>query len=395
MKAKIFAVNQRKKIILAALAFIGWNSSSSLLSQTAYYREVYYTVDTIYSKPKCNRVMINSGAQLDFNGDASGVNVGIYGYGRLNVGRIVVSGLAVVPIPGFAYTDQGALYNIQEATAVLCFKASSSVPKGTTKATVTTPDMGREPTLFKTGGTFKFISPQRWTSSSVDYSTQTYGPSANAPYGKEVTTKTTKTSSGVSNVTQTRKSDAYLNVPKYSLAGLSGGVFHWTRPNSISGVVNVAGISFGLVAISNKKAKYRFHYTERENDVEVNGVGKYKVTKTDRTRKKGSKIGRTNTSTDFGLEFFYAPVVIFDRDQYVVKSATDTVGTLMDIKKKHWGGRIRLEVRKGPISLRYELGLRPGVKAKVGGIHGEDNFATRLMGGAYVLFGLGIGIGAL
>jgi hypothetical protein len=179
------------------------------------------------------------------------------------------------------------------------------------------------------------------------------------------------------------------------LAGLSGGVFHWTRPNSISNIVTVSGVSFGLVASVNRKAKYRFHYREQESDVEILGLGRYIQTPNGKIRKSGTKIGRTNISTDVGLEFLYAPVVLFDRPQYLVKSGNDTIGTMVDIKAKHFGGRIRMEIRKGPISMRYEIGLRPGVKAKVGGAGGSDNFATRLMGGAYILIGFGFGIGLL
>ena len=54
-----------------------------------------------------------------------------------------------------------------------------------------------------------------------------------------------------------------------------------------------------------------------------------------------------------------------------------------------------METRGGPFSLRYEVGIRPGVNARIGGAAGEDNFFTRRMGGAYILVGVGFGIGLL
>ena len=111
--------------------------------------------------------------------------------------------------------------------------------------------------------------------------------------------------------------------------------------------------------------------------------------------KPGTKIARTNRSTDVGLEFLLGTSIKFDNTQYLVATDTDPVGTLQDIKKKNFGFRIRMETRMGPMSLRYELGIRPGVSARIGGSAGEDNFVTRRMGGAYILFGVGFGIGLL
>jgi hypothetical protein len=321
-----------------------------------------------------------------WNGDASGANLGAYAYARLAIPHFIISAVAAVPIPGVPYTDNYGLYNTQEATVVLCFGSGS-------KSKVHTQEAGTDPMDFKTGGTFKVVSAQKVTSTSISYSTP-YGPSNNNIRG-DATTKTTTTTTGTKNVTTTTKSICHLDVPTFTLAGLSAGVFHWTRPNSISNVVNVSGVSFGLVASINRKAKYRFHYTEKENDVQVLGLGRYTQTANGKIRRTGTKIGRTNRSIDVGLEFLYAPVVLFDRPQYLVKSSNDTIGHMEDIKAKHFGGRIRMEIRKGPISMRYELGLRPGVKAKVGGSAGEDNFATRLMGGAYILIGFGFGLGLL
>lgn len=376
----------KKVFLFASFALSGWSNVSTVSAQTAYYREVYYKVDTVYNKAVSNRIEVNVGGQADFNGDASGVNTGYYGYGRVHVSRFMFSGL-VSMMPG---TD----YNVQEATAVYCFGGTSEIKPGD-KAIVHSDDLGTTPTQFKTGGKNKYISPQSYSYKTSKEDVSYRGPTANAPGGSKVTTTTTTTHSGTTNAVTKYKNTCWLNVPKHTTAGLSGGVFHWVRPNDISGVVNVTGISFGLVASVNQKAKYRFHYEERENDVEILGLGKYNTTKTDRIHRKGTKMGRVNSTVDVGLEFLFAPVVIFDNNQYMVKTANDTIGHLEDIKKKNFGGRIRMEIRKGPISMRYEIGLRPGVKAKIGGASGEDNFATRRMGGAYIIVGFGLGIGVL
>lgn len=354
-----------------------------LKAQIAYYREVYYSVDTLYLKPRSNRVMINVGAQADINGDASGTNIAPYLYARAQVSRFLFSGL-VSALPGTSY-------NIQEATVVFCFKGASEKPK----SGVTVGDMGVRPIKFKTGGKHKYISPEDYSFTTTKEDVSYRGPTMNAPGGTKVTTTTTTKHSGTKNVKRKEKSTAYLNVPLYTRAGFSIGAFHWARPNNISKVSNAQGISFGFVATTNQKARYRFHYRVKENDVDVNGLGNYDVRATDRIYKRGTKIGRVNSSIDFAMEFLYSPIVLLDKPQYLQKSQTDTTGKLVDIKKKNFGFRFRAEVRKGIVSMRYEVGLRPGVKARVGGIDGEDNVATRLMGGAYVLVGLGIGIGAL
>jgi len=386
-------MSKPKKILLTLLVVTSLYNTSISYAQNvegiAYYREVFYTVDTLFCKPKSNRLMICGGGQMDVHGDASGINYGPYLYARLNVSRFILSGVVAGTAIG-----SNTEYNTQEFTGVFSFKGSSSVKKGD-KVVATTQDVGREPTLFKTGGTFQYVSPQEWTATSVSYDTQYYGPTSSYPGGSEVTTKTTTTTSGTSNMIDTRKSDAYLMVPTYTVAGLSAGFFNWTRPNSISGVTHVQGISFGLVACINKKAKYRFHYTEKINDVTILGLGSYTQTPTNKTGKTGTKIGRTNRSVDLGLEFLLGTSIKFDSTQYLVTTDTDPIGTYQDIKKKNFGFRIRMETRQGPISLRYELGIRPGVSARIGGSAGEDNFFTRRMGGAYILFGVGFGIGLL
>ncbi|HEX7413913.1 MAG TPA: hypothetical protein VF411_07680 [Bacteroidia bacterium] len=373
-------------LFFITFTLFGWSYNSKLSAQDknkiAYYRTVSFTCDTIFNKPNSNRIELNVGGQADVNGDASGVNSGIYGYGRIRIPHFMFSGLvAMAP---------GTNYGVEEATVVFCFKGSSEKKAGST-AVVATTDVGTERKKFKTGGTIKYISPQAWTSKTVEYN----GPNgtSNNNIRGDATTKTTTTKSGMSNAKHTVKAITYLEVPKYTVSGLSVGAFHWDRPNSISGIAHVTGMSLGLVASINSKAKYRFHYTEKVNDVKILGLGNYITTPTDKIRKTGTKIGKYNSTIDVGLELLYAPMVQFEQTQYFVKSATDTVGHLQDVKKKNFGFRIRSEIRKGPISMRFEVGLRPGVKAKVGGAAGEDNFATRMMGGAYVLFGVGIGLG--
>lgn len=345
-------------------------------SAQVYERYVEYTVDTIYLKPKSNRIGFNIGGQLDANGDgARRHNFGLYAFGRVNVSRFLFSGLVAMPMPGVTYNSPDASsYNIQEATAVFCF---GSERKNKTTPTVSTTEIEREGTLFYTGGKCKEIINVITTTTYV------------GAYGTGYTTRSS------SKGKKTGKVYAELSVPKRSKVGLSAGVFNWARPNNISGVVHATGFSFGFVGYTNKKAKYKFNYQVKGNTCTDLGNGQYNVVPNGKVYKTGKKTGKVNQTIDFGLEFLYAPNINFDIPQYrVFTDDTDTLGHLEDIKKKHFGFRFRTEVRRGIFSMRYEVGLRPGVKYKIGGAAGEDNFATRAMSGGYILMGFGIGIGA-
>lgn len=91
----------------------------------------------------------------------------------------------------------------------------------------------------------------------------------------------------------------------------------------------------------------------------------------------------------------FAPIVNLQYNQQYIIPLNDSIAQLKDIPIKHFGFRIRSEIRKGIFSIRSEMGLRPGVKTKAGGENGEDNFfTTKLLTGAYFVLGFGVGIGA-
>ena len=148
-----------------------------------------------------------------------------------------------------------------------------------------------------------------------------------------------------------------------------------------------------MVAAVNKKAKYRIHYERRINDIKILGLGRFLQTPTDRIAGKGSRIARENSTFDLGLEFLYAPTMQFENTQYTYYAPDDTVGVLKSIPQKHLGFRIRTEVKQKILSLRIEMGLRPGPKL---GIGDQDNVFTRkYLAGGYVIFGVGFGLGLL
>ena len=366
-----------KTMLLSLLVLLALSNSSMLCAQEetdeAYYWEVFYTVDTVFSKPKSNRLMVNAGVQGE-----GARNFGGYGYGRIYVGPCLVSAfVAMLPLPGNNYS-------IQEATGVLCFGGASEKKKG--KAT--TVDYATVPMNFKTGGRHKIISAQDVTYTSVSYSSP-HGP--NNAY----VTKTTTSITRKENVKKVFRSYANLDVPTYTKAGLSFGAYNWKRYNPTAGIVTTQGFSFGLVAAINKKAKYRFHFKEHVNKVEILGLGRFIETPTDKIRKQGSRVSRVNSTYDVGLEFLYAPTMQFQNTMYLPFGA-DSTASMINIPKKHFGFRIRMEIRQKLVSLRAEMGMRPGPKLRAGGARGEDNaFTNGFLRGAYVIFGVGFGIGAL
>lgn len=363
----------RTFIFLAIMiTLFGWINNSKLSAQEvvdkAYYRHVTATIDTISCNPKSNRVVLHAGAQWDWN------NYGPYFYGRINVSKFVLTGfVAMLPQTN---------YNVQEAVLVFCFGGSSQ-RKNDGKARVTTEDVGFEEVYFKTGGTDKIISAR-----SFDRKTEyhDYGTGADM----------IRHEWGTENVISKVKHRASVAVPKYTVAGLSLGAYHWQRNQGKAGIVDVMGLSFGLNAYINRKARYKFNYQEHVNDVEVLGVGKFTETPTDSIRRSGIKRGRTNRSVDIGMEFFYAPLVQFENPQERLYAENDSIGYLVDFKKKHGGFRFKFDIRYGYFSMRYELGFRPGVKNRMSSNpDAENNFLTRSMTGTYVTLGIGIGIGML
>ena len=331
-----------KPILLFATIAIAVNVNAQ-----CYYRETKVTaIDTIYCKPKSNRFVLNVGGQLDTHPDGTGSSqsVGVYAYARTYVWKFMFSGLvAMNPNTG---------YNVQEASAVWLFSGSK-------KAAVNTQAISATPVAWKNGG----------------------------KGGEWYLLTTTSGMTSTTNWTTRRvKSMTTVNVPTHNLAGLSASLIHWGRPNNLSGNVDVTGFAFGLTAMNNTKAKYRFHYQDEENEVGRSDDGKCIVTPTGKILKKDTKKDSVNSTVDFAMEGFYAPIIIFDHP-------IDTA--YGDIKKKHGGFRFRIEMRRKIISMRYELGVRPGIKYKIAGDAGEDNIATRALKGGYMLFGVGIGIGML
>ena len=364
--------------LLTIFLFDNFKMDAQRTTDLAYYRKVWWSVEPIYVKPRSNKFILNVGAQLNISGDAKG-NYGAYMYSRINVSRFIFSGLyAMMP---------NTNYSIKEGAIVFCFKGKSYRQKGMDY------DDDKVAINFKTGGSNKIISPGPVTYTSVSYQ-NAYGATTNY-YSDDVAYKVTTKTTKIENVKKKVKSYATLNVPKYTVTGLSLGVFDWRSNHDSAGVVDAKGFSFGIVSSINQKAKYRFKWEERINDVTVLGVGEYKERPTDRIRRKGTKTGRVNSTIDVAMEFLYAPLVQFQYNQQFIVPKNDSIAQIKDIPKKYFGFRIRSEIRKGIFSIRNEIGLRPGVKTKAGGEKGEDNFfTTKVFTGAYMIFGVGIGIGA-
>lgn len=354
------------------------NLSAQKVTNVGYYRKVWWSVEPIYVKPNSNKIMINFGAQYDASGDAK-ANSSPFCYARVNVSRFIISGL-VATMPGIDYS-------VKEGTVVFCFKGAGNRKNGASF------DDDKVAINFRTGGSHKIISPGRVTYTSVSYQTA-YGATTNS-YASDAAYKVTTTTTKTENVKKKVKSFATLNVPKYTVSGFSLGVYDWKLNNDSAGLVGVKGLSFGFVTSINQKAKYKFSWEERINEIQVLELGKYKETPTGKIRRKGTKTGRVNSTIDVAIEFLYAPVINFDRDQQFLVTPSDSIGSWQNIPKKHFGFRIRSDMRRGIFSFRYELGLRPGVKTKAGGVRGEDNFfTTKVLTGAYMTFGVGFGIGA-
>lgn len=365
-------------LLAISLSICSFSIKAQRITDVGYYRKVWWSVEPIYVKPNSNKIMLNLGAQYYASGDAK-ANYGPYCYARVNVSRFIFSGLvSMMPNSDFS---------VKEGTVVFCFKGSGNRRNGQTY------DDNKVAIAFRTGGTHKIVSPGKVTYTNVSYQTA-YGATTNQ-YATDAAYKVTTTTTQTENVNKRVKSYATLNVPKYTVTGLSLGVYDWRLNHDSAGIVNVQGFSFGLVTSINQKAKYKFSWEERINEVKILDIGEYKEYPTGKIRRKGTRTGRVNSTIDVGIEFLMAPLVNLERDQQFIKTETDTIGGLKDIPKKYFGFRIRSDIRKGIFSLRYEIGLRPGVKTKAGGKNGEDNFfTTKVFSGAYMAFGLGIGIGA-
>jgi hypothetical protein len=297
-----------------------------------------FEVDTIFNKPKANRLMINLGAQADFshNGAGSGY-YGAYGHARMNLTKFFQVGVTVVrPFTAPPADKPDLKYSVFEIQAAVFFSDKSQ--SETTKVKVA-------------------------TSGGFSYS-------------------------------------ASFPTPKRTQWGVCGSLFNWTHPfirddkdsttleavntsptNTISsnvasnpGVytnITTSGFSAGFQVSTNTRAKYRVRST-------VNG-------------RDHSKKVRKNSSVDVSLEVLFAPVIRASDNTNLQQKQGMQNYQISHVKTKHTGFRIRTEMRKGIFSIRNEIGMRPGVKYAMGG----DVSTPGFLRGAYYLLGLGIGIGAL
>jgi hypothetical protein len=326
-------------ILKTGFIALGLFSVTTLTAQR-YDESMSYTVDTLRNKPRSNKLMINAGVQgdADYNGAGSGY-YGAYAHGRFNIGRFLqVGGTFVMPFTDAPKDRPDYKYSIMEAQAALFFSDKTEKEKhdftlghGSTK-----------------DGRVKF--------------------------------------------------HAALPIPKSVQLGLCGGMFNWTRPfvrgqkdtaifdavnisdgrnvykDNIYTNVSVTGFSAGFALSTNLKAKYRF------NTVKMTSRGNIK---------HGKTTVRRNTSVDLAMEFLFAPSVRFQENVNVVQNDTAQTYFISNLQKKHMGFRVRAEIRKSIFSVRFEMGVRPGVKYAMGGN------GNKTLSGAYYTLGLGIGIGAL
>lgn len=289
-----------------------------------------YTVDTLLKKPKANRLMVNIGGQFDADGSKGSGGGGIYLHSRYKLADILQFGGTVAMFPATNATKPDASYLIMDVYGAFYFKsevktANSNIKLGQGKID---------------GKQYKF--------------------SANIPTSQW---QQTGVCAGVFNWTR----------PYFRSAGDTSNFKTFTATNKATGKidysdsaytnVNVTGISFGLAVSTSSKSKYKFNTNY------------------------GTKIRRVNTSIDAAIEVLFAPVIVAKDEVRFVKDGLTTTYTISDVKKKHFGFRIRAEVRQKIISMRMEMGLRPGVDFTFG----DKSFFN----GAYLAMGFGIGIGAL
>lgn len=297
-----------------------------------------FVVDTIFNRPKANKLMINLGAQADisYNGAGSGY-YGAYGHARLNLTKFFQVGVTIArPFTTLPADKPDLKYSVFEAQAAIFFSDKSETENTTVKVS---------------------------SSGGYDYS-------------------------------------ASFPTPKRVQWGVCGSLFNWTHPfirddkdsttfeavntsptNTISanassnpGVytnIMTSGFSAGFQVSTNTRAKYRVRST-------VNG------------REHRKKV-RKNSSVDISLEILFAPVIRASDNTNLQQKQGMQNYQISQVKTKHTGFRIRTEMRKGIFSIRNEIGMRPGVRYAMGG----DASSPGIFRGAYYLLGLGIGIGAL
>jgi hypothetical protein len=335
-----------RKLLFVAVTVLSFFSANFQLKAQA---DVTYSVDTLFNKPHGNKLMINLGAQAD--ADANGAGSGYYGayaHGRFNIGRFLqMGGTIAVPVTAAPTDKPDYKYFIMEAQ-----------------------------------GAFFFSDKKEMKSEKI------------------VLTHSRKHAQGWNDKTAGNyEHSAQLPIQQSTQLGICGGIFTWTRPilrgvkdtvlfNALNTATNsslykdnvytnvtVSGISAGFAVSTNTKAKYRFHI----HKVEEGG------------NKKESKLNvRRNMSVDMGLELLYAPVILFQNSTTVMAKGGPEQYDISKLKTKHVGFRVRAEMRKKIFSLRFEMGMRPGVDYSLAG-----NSTKTYLNGAYCLLGMGIGLGAL
>ena len=320
-----------KKIIISLIAAL------LLLSGAKLHAQMTYTIDTLKKKPGSNALIINAGvfADFDYNGAGSGY-YGAYAHGRYKIGRFLqVGGTAAIPVTAAPVDKPDLKYLVLEGQAAFFFYDKLSTENHKFKL-----GHGRE------GG-------------------QEYNYSATLP------------------------------VPQSMQLGVCGSVFNWTRPimrgskdsmifestNTATGNphyqdgiytnVNVTGFAAGLALSTNAKVKYRFNTYHNGHE-----------------RKK---IRRLNSSADVALEMLYAPAIRFRDNVDAGSGASRANYSISNLEKKHMGFRVRADIHRSIFSVRFEMGMRPGVNYFPGG----DTGGKKFLKGAYYLIGLGFGIGAL
>ena len=257
------------------------------------HAQLTYTVDTLKNKPRSNTLVVNIGAQadFDFNGAGSGY-YGAYAHARYNIGRYLqVGGTFAMPVTAAPADKPDLKYLIMEGQAAFFFvdKLNTALHK------------------FKLG----------------------HGTENHEAYNYSAT----------------------LPVPQSMQIGISGAFFNWTRPivrgpkdsmifvstntatnnshyqDNVYTNVNVTGFAAGFALSTNSKVKYRFN------------IDKY--------GKEKKKIRRLNSSADVAFELLYAPVIRFQNTINAGPENTVQNYSINSLEKKHMGFRVRAEIQIG------------------------------------------------
>lgn len=298
-------------------------------------------VDTIFKKPNPNRLMLGVGFQgeLNFNGSNS-YSSGVYVHGRYNLGKYFqLGGTFAAPMDKSAGQSPDAKYQQIEGQMTFFFKDKIHNNIKNTGFGKVMEENGEDESGPRREYNAKVIVPNR-VQKGVCISAYKYTRSI--ARGSEDTLLFTATD------IQTRSANYTENV--------------YANFTTI-------GYSFGYLVSSNRKVKYKL-YGNIEGEM--------------RSRK-----ARKNGSSDFAFELLYAPSIKFENKAWVKDEYGVQHGYMVDnFKKNNWGARVRVEIRNGIESLRFELGTRPGSGFAFAG----DSKIT-VLNGAYVLIGVGLGFG--